>query len=117
MYGKRIVGDLAAAGEKARLYGAFLHSQGADPGTTRLITDDPDQMYVTNGYPSIQLPGNGAAAIAQLATDLHATHVLLDTKDHPIPIPELRSQLHPIAVAPVPNTTVILLTLPAASNP
>ena len=117
MYARRTLADQTKDGAQMRLYGAFLHAQGVDPGTARLITDDPDQMYVTNGYPSIQLPVNGVPAIAQLASDLHATHVLLDTTAHDLPMAELRGDLHPTAIAAMPGSTFVLLTLPATPLP
>lgn len=114
MYARRTLTDQTKDGDQMRLHGAFLHAQGVGTSTARLITDDPDQMYVTNGYPAIQLPVNGAPAIAQLASDLHATHVLLDTSAHDLSVDELRNSLHPIAISAMPNSTLILLTLPAA---
>jgi hypothetical protein len=111
MYAKRNLADMTKTGDLMRAYGSFLHSQGVNPASARLITDDPDQVYATTGYSTIQLPSNGAAATAQLASDLHATHVLIDTSAHNLPLSDLRGQLHPIAIATMPDSTMVLFTL------
>lgn len=111
MYGRRVVADLAKEGTRVRLYGDFLHAQGVDLRTARIIADDPDQLSVTTGYSSIQLPSNGAAAIAQLALDLHATHVLVDPSARDLSQSNLDGSLHPLNTVTMPNSTVLLLTL------
>jgi hypothetical protein len=112
MYGKNVAENFNRDGDRERLYGEFLHTHGVNPETARLITDGPDQMYVTNGYHSIQLPSNGIDAIAQLALDLHATHVLVDTSSSGVSQAQLDSRLHPLAIDNIPASSVILLTLP-----
>ena len=111
-YGKRIVADLEKEGERTRHSGEFLHAQGVDLRTARVISDDPDQLSATTGYSTIQLPSNGVEAVALLAHDLHATHLLLDMSAHAMPLAELQSHLHPVAVTSMPDSHIILLSLP-----
>ena len=112
MYGKNVARGFNTDGDHMRLYGEFLHAHGVNPGTARLITDDPDQMYVTNGYYSIQLPTNGIDAMAQLALDLHATHMLVDTVSSGVSQVQLERRLHPLAIDNIPASSVFLVTLP-----
>lgn len=89
-----------------------LALMGATPANAVVLTNDPVQFSVTTGYSAVGMPINGLDAIAEVARDLHVTHVMLDTEALPAPSDELSRQLHPLRSAVLPTEHTLILELP-----
>jgi hypothetical protein len=111
---RRSVSNGNLKGDQDRLVAAYLAQHGATVGGGSLImTPDAAQFSETTGYAAIPLPSNGMLAIQQAARDLGATQILMDAGDGTSSAQtEMGDALKPVSVAMVPDTRVIVLTMP-----
>jgi hypothetical protein len=111
--GRRIAGG-NETGDKDRRVGAYLAEHGVIPGRHSLImTADAAQFSETTGYPAIPLPSNGITATQEAAHDLAPTHVLFrEGGGSQVPDPQMIAALRPVSVASIPDTDIVILTMP-----
>jgi hypothetical protein len=101
-------------GDRDRRVGAYLAEHGVIAGGNSLImTDDAGQFSETTGYPAIPLPSNGLLATQEAAYDLAPTHVLLrEGGASQSPDTQMLVALRPVNVAIIPDTGIVILTMP-----
>ena len=109
---RRNVVSMDETGASDRAQAAQLVALGADPASAIVLTNDPVQFSVTNGFAAVALPINGLDAIAQAAHDFRATDVILNSEDLPATIEELNRQLRPVRSAMLPAEHTLILALP-----
>jgi hypothetical protein len=100
-----------------RRIASYLAATGATPTNGALImTADSAAFSVTTSYPTIPIPNDNLAMMAQAAHDLSATHIVIDEDNVTAPEQEIRAILHPTALERIPRTHVFVLTLPGPSQ-
>jgi hypothetical protein len=93
-----------------------LHNAGVEPTTAVLMAASPVQLSVMTGYTTVTLPSNGADAMRGLAGEVGVTHVLVDGSYKPADVERIRAALQPVREQELPESRVLLLTLPARGH-
>ena len=112
---RELAAELAGLGAGAAGLGDQPATSGGGGRQVVVMTADPVQFAVTTGLPSIALPGNGLDAMLREASDLHATHVILNSEHLPANADELCRALHATRRVIFPAQHAMVLVLPKGS--